>query len=137
MACSMLMCFYGYRHERTPANPNRVEAAMNDSTNPQENLPIEPVVERSSSALNQPLYWLRRFLACNPFYLVSVALLLYGCYRVSLEPKLFNNEVAHLYFSFSSLQIYELLLVATAILLARRKIWYDSTMLVGLENLLL
>ena len=111
---------------------------MNESTNPEQNLPIESAVERSSSAPNQqPLYWLRRFLACNPFYLVSVATLLYGCYRVSLEPKLFNNEVAHLYFNFSSLQVYELLLVATAILLARRKIWYDSTMLVGLENLLL
>ena len=31
---------------------------------------------------------------------------------------------------------YEVLLVLTAVLLARRGIWYDSTLLVGLENLL-
>ena len=29
-----------------------------------------------------------------------------------------------------------MLLVTTAIVLARRRIWYDSTLLVGLENLL-
>ena len=34
---------------------------------------------------HRPLsWWLRKFFACNPFYLVSAALLLYGCYRVSL-----------------------------------------------------
>src|SRR4051812_13886376 len=77
------------------------------------------------------MYWLKRFLACNPFYLVSVALLLYGCYRISMEPKLFGQESLHLVFNFSSLQFYEILLVLTAIFLARRQIWYDSTLLVG------
>src|SRR5712671_3566468 len=79
----------------------------------------------------------KRLLACNPFYLVSVALLLFACYRISLEPRLFDHEAAHLLFNFTSLQIYELLLVVTAIFLAARRIWYDSTLLVGLENLLL
>ncbi|MEY4916960.1 MAG: hypothetical protein RL616_873 [Verrucomicrobiota bacterium] len=81
-------------------------------------------------------WWLRKFFACNPFYLVSAALLLYGCYRVSLEAPMFNLETARLLFNFTSVQLYEVLLVGTAIFLARRKIWYDSTLLVGLENLL-
>src|SRR5262249_37666266 len=97
----------------------------------------EPVPDQSRPPLKNLRYWFKRLLACNPFYLVSVALLLYGCYRISLDPKVFNNESAHLFFNFGSLQVYELLLAATAILLPRPRIWYDSTLLVGLENLLL
>ena len=94
---------------------------------------------RSQASPPEKNHWhvLRRLLACNPFYLVSVGLLLYGCYRISIEPKVFNDESAHLFFNFGSLQVYELLLAGTAIFLARRRIWYDSTLLVGLENLLL
>ena len=88
-------------------------------------------------ALPKPFsWWLRQFFACNPFYLVSAALLLYGCYCVSLEAPMFNLETARLLFNFSSVQLYEVLLVGTAIFLSRRKIWYDSTLLVGLESLL-
>ena len=81
-------------------------------------------------------WWLRKLFACNPFYLVSAALLLYGCYRVSIDAPLFNRETARLLFNFSAVQFYEILLVATAIFLSRRCLWYDSTLLVGLENLL-
>lgn len=81
-------------------------------------------------------WWLRKFFACNPFYLVSAALLLYGCYRVSIDAPMFNVEKARLIFNFTAIQLYEILLVVTAIFLARRLIWYDATLLVGLENLL-
>jgi hypothetical protein len=112
---------------------------MNGADEP--NVPkIPPILPTETNGETPPLpsaHWLRRLLACNPFYLVSVALLLYGCYRISLEPGIFGKESAHLIFNFGSLQSYELLLVVTAIFLARRRIWYDSTLLVGLENLLL
>jgi hypothetical protein len=81
-------------------------------------------------------WWLRKLFACNPFYLVSAALLLFGCYRVSIDAPMFNLESARLLFNFTAIQIYEVLLVFTAIFLARRAIWYDSTLLVSLENLL-
>lgn len=77
-----------------------------------------------------------RFFACNPFYLLSAALLLYSFYLVSADPNFLRSEVAKLTFNLSSLQAYEILLVVTAIFLARRAVWYDSTLLVGLENLL-
>ena len=80
--------------------------------------------------------WLQRLFACNPFYLLSAALLLFGCYRISADGKFFTTEAAQLLFNFSSLQLYEILLVLTAIFLARRSLWYDSTLLVILENLL-
>src|SRR5262249_11442017 len=79
--------------------------------------------------------WVRRFLACNPFYLVSAALLLYGFHRVSADSSFLSKELSQLFFNFSALQVYELLLVTTAIVLARRTIWYDSTLLAGLESL--
>ena len=88
-------------------------------------------------ARSRPIsWWLRKLFACNPFYLVSAALLLFGCYRVSIDAPLFNFETARLLFNFTAVQVYEILLVVTAIFLARRAIWYDATLLVGLENLL-
>jgi len=79
--------------------------------------------------------WLKRLLVCNPFFLGSALLLLYGLYRVSIDPKFLATEVAQLTFNFTSLQLYELLLVITAAILARRFIWYDASLLVVLENL--
>lgn len=73
----------------------------------------------------------------NPFYLVSAAMMLYGLYLVSIKPQLAGQEESQLAFNFSSLQLYEVLLVVTAAVLARRAIWYDSTLLVGLENMFL
>ena len=114
---------------------------MND--NDQANVPPPPIAPGPEVALSpglpkpRPLsWWLRKFFACNPFYLVSAALLLYGCYRVSIDELFSNRETARLLFSFSSVQIYELLLVFVAVFLARRCLWYDSTLLVGLENML-
>jgi hypothetical protein len=87
--------------------------------------------------VHRPLsWWLRKFFACNPFFLVSAALLLYGCYRVSIDETFVNDETTRLLFNFSSVQVYELLLVGVAIFLARRCLWYDSMVLVGLENML-
>src|SRR5207245_2680859 len=57
-------------------------------------------------------------------------------YRVSADPRFLPGEIGQLIFTFSSLQFYEVLVVITAIFLARRWIWYDSTLLVGLENML-
>lgn len=103
--------------------------------------PIIEAVPSSAAPLAQqhpkPVsWWLRKLFACNPFYLVSAALLLFGCYRVSIDAPLFNLETARLLFNFTAVQVYEILLVLTAIFLARRSLWYDSTLLVGLENLL-
>lgn len=100
-------------------------------------IPLPNATVQSTSAwYGSPISrWLKRLLACNPFYLVSAALLLYGMYRVSLDPNFLPTEVGQLVFNFTSLQCYELLLVFTAIVLARRSIWYDATLLIVLENL--
>jgi hypothetical protein len=63
-------------------------------------------------------------------------LLLFGLYRVSVDPTFLTAEVSQLTFNFTSLQFYELLLVGTAMFLARRLIWYDAKLLVTMENLL-
>jgi hypothetical protein len=63
-------------------------------------------------------------------------LLLYGLYRVSSDTGVLRGEIAQLCFNLASLQTYEALLVMTAIFLARRCVWYDSTLLVCLESLL-
>jgi len=102
-----------------------------------------PLIEPARSFVLTPdsrrafMHWLKRLLACNPFYLVSAALLLFGMYRVSADPRFLQTEVARLTFNFSSLQLYELLLVGVAVVLTRRAIWYDAKLLVVLENLLL
>src|SRR5262245_28307537 len=82
-------------------------------------------------------YWIKRLLVCNPFYLLSAALLLFGMYRISVDRNLFTEEISQLAFNLTSLEFYEVLLVGTALFLAVRRIWYDSTLLVGLENALI
>jgi hypothetical protein len=62
-------------------------------------------------------------------------LLLWSMRRLSLDSRIFRDELPQLLFNFSSFQIYELLLAGTAIGLARRRAWYDSGLLVGLENM--
>jgi hypothetical protein len=76
----------------------------------------------------------KRLLLCNPFYLCSAGLLLYGINRLSTDENLFSSDVHNLLFNFGALQIYEVLLVVTAIVLAARRVWYDSALLVVLEN---
>ena len=78
--------------------------------------------------------WARRLLVCNPFFLCSAALLLFGVTRLSLDPNFLPQEQTNLLFNYSSLQFYELLVVGAAIVLARRKIWYDSSLLVVVEH---
>lgn len=85
-----------------------------------------------NSALSQ---WLRRFFSCNPLYLASAGLLLYGINQVSSDASLAGAEPAQITFNFAALFIYEILLVWTAIMLAQRAIWYDALLLVALENL--
>ena len=79
-------------------------------------------------------YWARRLLVCNPFFLCSAALLLFGVNRLSIDPNFLGEEKANLLFNYFALQFYELLVVGTAIVLARRKIWYDSALLVVMEH---
>jgi hypothetical protein len=81
-------------------------------------------------------YRLKRLFVCNPFYLASAALLLYGVYRISSDPNFLATEIGQLTFNFASLQLYELLLAGTAMVLVARRIWYDATLLVVLENML-
>jgi hypothetical protein len=75
-----------------------------------------------------------RILAGNPFYLVSAGLLLYGINELTTDAKVVGAEFPMLRFNFCALFLYEIMLVATAILLIRRKIWYDALLLFGLTN---
>lgn len=77
---------------------------------------------------------IKRIIARNPFYLISAGLLLYGINQLTTDPKLVGAEFSMLRFNFCALIIYEIMLVATAIALTRRGVWYDALLLVGLAN---
>lgn len=114
-----------------------MNASESDSTvrpNPEPDSTTGPAPGVSRSSASALGYWLRRLLVCNPFFLVSAALLLYGVARISSDANLFAGETANLVFNFTALQAYGALLVLTAIGLSRRAIWYDSALLVVLEN---
>jgi hypothetical protein len=115
-----------------------------EANEPNLEIPVPPTLiaptTATAAAPTAPLpwgRWLRSFLATNPFYLLSAALLLFGIYRISVGPGLFGSETTQLAFNFGSLQGYEILLVGTALLLARRAVWYDATLLACVENALL
>lgn len=83
---------------------------------------------------SNPARWLRWVIAGNPFYPLSAALLLFGINRLSVDSTFLAVEEQKLLFNFSALELYEILLVGVALLLARRHIRYDSTLLVVIEN---
>jgi hypothetical protein len=78
--------------------------------------------------------WLRWIVARNPLYPLSAALLLFGINRLSTDPTFLPVEEANLFFNFSALEFYELMLVGVALLLAHRRIHYDATLLTIIEN---
>ncbi|MFN7138931.1 MAG: hypothetical protein ACK4UN_06310 [Limisphaerales bacterium] len=92
----------------------------------------EPLTEITQTENVDLLKWV---ISRNPFYIMSAVFLLFAVYRLSVDPRMFATEVGQLFFNFGSFQFYELLLVGTAIFLARRQIWDDSSMLVVLESL--
>ena len=105
-----------------------------DHPEPEPTAPILPPDPPPTPAPPHWREWARRLLVCNPFFLCSAALLLFGVNRLSGEEKLFRDEIQNLLFNFSALQFYEVLVVCTAVVLARRKVWYDSALLGVLEQ---
>lgn len=105
-----------------------------DPTDPSDAAQTPPETDAEVTFEEWFRYWAKRLLWCNPFYLASAALLLYGISRLTESPD-FHDETTQMFFNFGSLQLYEILLVATAILLARRRVWYDSTLLVVLDSI--
>lgn len=101
---------------------------------------MNPAVETTSLTNRQItaadlLRLFRLILARNPFYILSALLLLLGIRLLSGDSRIFTTETPQLVFNFSSFEFYETLLAGTAILLARRKIWYDSGLLLGIETM--
>ena len=114
-----------------------VPPSMNSPTDFDSSAGATPNRGPDAFALSGPTLanFFRRFFSCNPLYLASAGLLLYGINRLSSEPGLAGAEPAQITFNFAALFLYEILLVWTAIMLAQRAIWYDALLLVGLENL--
>jgi hypothetical protein len=100
---------------------------------------LPPRLNETGPALDteQLKVWIRRFIICNPFYLASAAVLLFGLSRLTQDTQWLTTETRQLLFQFGALQAYGCLVVATAVWLARKRIWYDSALLVVLENGLL
>src|SRR5438128_1902426 len=73
--------------------------SMNDETKAAEASPAPPPENQPAPTGvrigDRPLAgWLKRLLICNPFYLLSAALLLFGLYRVSVDPNFLPAEAA-------------------------------------------
>lgn len=105
---------------------------MQDSISPAPaTQPTQPTAREIVASL-QSLF--KRIMAGNPFYLASAGLLLYGINQLTTDSKLVGSEFPMLRFNFCALFLYEIMLVGTAILLIRRRIWYDALLLFGLTN---
>ena len=131
----MMRCFHAPSVNRTliqcaarPMNPDDPSVESEVST------PMSADKPEQLPAQDRWLALAKRLLLCNPFYLCSAGLLLYAINRLSVDPDFFSGETQNLLFNFAALEVYELMLVGTAILLAARRVWYDSALLVVLEN---
>lgn len=96
-----------------------------------------PVLSEPTDQTPDLIAGLKRLLVCNPFYLASAALLLFALSRLTQDARFLTTETRQVLFQFTVLQGYGFLLVGTALWLSRRPVWYDSALLVVLENGLL
>ena len=81
---------------------------------------------------------LSRFVRHNPAYLVSAALMIAGVYSVIQPSKQTVGNLPAILATFSTFQVYELLLVAIAVfLVCRRRVMDDGATLVLIEVALL
>ncbi len=92
-------------------------------------------VPQTSVGVSDTPFW-KRLIRCNPFYLVSAVLLIYGIYRASVDPHFLGSETRQVIFNFSSLEIYGLMLTVAAVFLSCRRIFYDAVLLIFIENVL-
>ncbi len=104
-----------------------------DDTQPPPFLPKLPL--GTEATRQDPYHWLKWILSQNPFYIASAILLLYAVFRLSTDSKIFAEEVSQLFFNFGSFQFYEVMLAGTAIVLVRRRILYDFSLLVCIESM--
>jgi hypothetical protein len=102
-------------HFTSPMNTDDVpQSDSTDSFNPST---PEPPVQTPPPPPTDWAYWIRRLLVCNPFFLCSAALLLFAINRLYNDSNfLHNDETQKLLFNFSALQIYEVLLIGTAMI---------------------
>src|SRR5688572_1829505 len=98
-----------------------------------QSLPTPPIRNSSGPSAR----WFTHLVRCNPFYLLSALLLIYGLYRVSIDPHFLRTDTGQILFNFGAIEVYEAMLAATALVLVRRRITYDSQLLFWLENLLI
>ncbi len=106
-----------------------------DETQPPPFLPKIATHTLEAGTTRDPYWLLKWFLVQNPFYIASAIMLLYSMFRLSTDPRMFAEEVSQLFFNFGSFQVYELMVTVTAVVLARRKILYDFSLLVCIETI--
>jgi hypothetical protein len=121
--------------EHSPSFKNLPDSSA-DETQPPPFFPKLPSINSNDQSLPLDPYWpLKWILAQNPFYIASAILLLYAMFRLSTDARIFTEEVSQLCFNFGSFQVYELMIAVTAIVLVRRKIFYDFSLLICIESL--
>lgn len=121
-------------HSLPPHDPDDSDDVA-DQTTP--NSDSVPTTDKARSCWSQQdvTIWLKRLLAGNPLYLVSAAMMLYGLHLVATDSSMLQQELSKLWFNVSAIEIYELMIVGVAVLLVRRRIWYDGNLLITLENM--
>ena len=75
-------------------------------------------------------------LTCNPWFLSSAVMLLYGIYQVRVDKIFLDSEELEVLFSFFTLQVYEAMALFSAWYFLRRKLSYDAVFLIVVVGIL-
>lgn len=73
---------------------------------------------------------------CNPWFLSSAVMLLYGIYQVRVDKIFLDSEELEVLFSFFTLQIYEAMAIFSAWFFLKRKLSYDAVFLIVVVGIL-
>ncbi|NQZ56375.1 MAG: hypothetical protein HRT88_02740 [Lentisphaeraceae bacterium] len=89
--------------------------------------------------MSEKSFFKRFLLTCNPWFLASTVLILFGIYSFSNDSAYAGEhaEVTQPVLSFVSLQIYEVLALAAALIFRKWRQWHDSVFLLIVGSLLI
>ncbi|MCM8532257.1 MAG: hypothetical protein NE330_13935 [Lentisphaeraceae bacterium] len=74
--------------------------------------------------------WQRLIITCNPWFLSSAVLLLLGIYNVQMDENFISTEESEVLFSFFTLQIYEVMALASTWYFMKKYFHHDAVLLI-------
>ncbi|MCH2209455.1 MAG: hypothetical protein MK132_26835, partial [Lentisphaerales bacterium] len=81
-------------------------------------------------------FWNKFIVTCNPWFLSSAVILLFGIYQIRVDEVFLGSEEVEVLYSFFTLQVYEIMALLSAWCFLKRRLNYDAVFLIIVVGIL-